>query len=57
MDINTTYQQLLTPSDALISDLMRLNGDIMILGVGGKMGPDLARLAKQAIDTAGIKKT
>jgi hypothetical protein len=28
----------------------------MILGVGGKMGPSLARLAKQAIDKAGVKK-
>jgi nucleoside-diphosphate-sugar epimerase len=28
----------------------------MILGVGGKMGPVLARLAKQAVDKAGINK-
>ena len=28
----------------------------MILGVGGKMGPALARLAKQAVDRAGVKK-
>ena len=33
-----------------------LDGDILILGVGGKMGPDLARLAKHAIDKAGIRK-
>jgi nucleoside-diphosphate-sugar epimerase len=37
-----------TPSDALISDLARTPGDIMVLGVGGKMGPTLARLAKRA---------
>ncbi|MBT3788480.1 MAG: NAD-dependent epimerase/dehydratase family protein [Alphaproteobacteria bacterium] len=36
------------PSQALIDDLARLEGDIMILGVGGKMGPTLARLAKRA---------
>ncbi|MBF0276938.1 MAG: NAD-dependent epimerase/dehydratase family protein [SAR324 cluster bacterium] len=36
------------PSDALIRDLEKLPGDIMVLGVGGKMGPTLARLAKRA---------
>jgi nucleoside-diphosphate-sugar epimerase len=36
------------PGQALIDDLARLEGDIMILGVGGKMGPTLARLAKRA---------
>jgi nucleoside-diphosphate-sugar epimerase len=37
-----------TPSDALIADLAKTPGDIMVLGVGGKMGPTLARLAKRA---------
>jgi nucleoside-diphosphate-sugar epimerase len=36
------------PSRALIVDLAGLDGDIMILGVSGKMGPTLARLAKRA---------
>jgi nucleoside-diphosphate-sugar epimerase len=36
------------PSQALIDDLATLDGDIMVLGVGGKMGPTLARLAKRA---------
>ena len=36
------------PTPALVSDLRRLKGDIMVLGVGGKMGPTLARLAKRA---------
>ena len=36
------------PSDALIADLARTPGDIIVLGVGGKMGPTLARLAKRA---------
>lgn len=36
------------PSQDLIDDLARLDGDIMIMGVGGKMGPTLARLAKRA---------
>lgn len=44
------------PSPALKADLKRLDGDIMILGVGGKMGPTLAKLAKRAIDEAGLDK-
>ncbi|MDP9230778.1 MAG: hypothetical protein M3O67_08920 [Bacteroidota bacterium] len=55
-EINKLYQQLLQPSDELVSEIKMLDGDILILGVGGKMGPALARLAKQAIDKAGIKK-
>jgi dTDP-4-dehydrorhamnose reductase len=39
---------LTRPSAALIDDLAQAPGDIMILGVGGKMGPTLARLAKNA---------
>jgi nucleoside-diphosphate-sugar epimerase len=36
------------PSEALVGDLAAVDGDIMILGVGGKMGPTLARLARRA---------
>jgi nucleoside-diphosphate-sugar epimerase len=36
------------PSQALIEDLAKVPGDILVLGVGGKMGPTLARLAKRA---------
>lgn len=33
-----------------------LKGDLLILGVGGKMGPSLARRARRAIDLAGVSK-
>ena len=55
-EINKLYQQLLQPSDELVSEIATLDGDILILGVGGKMGPALAKLARQSIDKAGIKK-
>jgi nucleoside-diphosphate-sugar epimerase len=55
-DINKLYQQLLQPSDDLISEMATLDGDILILGVGGKMGPDLARLAKHALDKTGVRR-
>jgi nucleoside-diphosphate-sugar epimerase len=38
-----------TPSEALVADLARAPGDIIVLGVAGKMGPTLARLAKRAV--------
>lgn len=37
-----------TPSRTLARDLADLDGDIMVLGAGGKMGPTLARLARRA---------
>jgi nucleoside-diphosphate-sugar epimerase len=37
-----------TPTPALVEDLARVSGDIAVLGVGGKMGPTLARMAKRA---------
>ena len=37
-----------TPSAALRASLARVAGDIIVLGVGGKMGPTLAGLAKRA---------
>jgi nucleoside-diphosphate-sugar epimerase len=55
-DVQSWYQQLLSPSDELAADVMKLDGDILILGAGGKMGPALARLAKQAINKAGGNK-
>jgi len=39
---------LARPTQALIDDLTRVPGDIMILGVAGKMGPTVASLAKAA---------
>ena len=36
------------PSPELIADLKSVSGDITVLGVGGKMGPSLAILAKRA---------
>lgn len=49
-------ERLASPSAALIEELSQLDGDIMLLGVGGKMGPSLARLAVNAIRQAGLDK-
>lgn len=47
-------QQIMTePSEALIRDVARLKGDLMILGAGGKVGPTMAIKAKRALTAAG----
>jgi nucleoside-diphosphate-sugar epimerase len=48
-DIAALDDLLCRPSQALIDDLTTIDGDIMVLGVAGKMGPTLARLAKAAL--------
>jgi len=42
------------PSAATVDALGRLGGDMVIVGVGGKMGPTLARMAKRASILAGV---
>ena len=42
------------PSAAAIDAMRRVEGDVMILGVAGKMGPTLARMARRALDAAGV---
>jgi hypothetical protein len=48
-DVAALDELLCRPSQALIEDLAKVDGDIMILGVAGKMGPTLAGLAKAAL--------
>lgn len=40
---------LSTPSNALVEDIKKIKGDIMVLGAGGKMGPSLCLLAKKPL--------
>src|SRR5512147_48197 len=48
-DSESALEEFMTrPTPALAADLARAPGDILVLGVGGKMGPTLARLAKRA---------
>ncbi len=53
----TELEKILSePTDGAIHALGALDGDIVILGVGGKMGPTLARMAKRASGIAGVKR-
>lgn len=47
---------LTTPSNALVEDIKKIKGNIMVLGAGGKMGPDICILAARASKVAGLKK-
>lgn len=50
-------EELLSRPTAETVDLFkRLEGDIMFLGIAGKIGPSLANMAKRACDEAGVRK-
>ena len=55
-DVEELEEILSEPSEATVRDLSSVKGDIVILGVGGKMGPTLARMAKKASERAGIER-
>jgi len=55
-ELELLEKEILKPSDALVADMKSIEGDIILLGVAGKMGPSMARLAKQASDKAGTKR-
>ena len=44
------------PSKADIDAMAQLDGDLLILGAGGKMGPSLARRARRAAEAAKMRK-
>ena len=41
--------RLAAPDEETVAALEQLDGDVIILGAGGKMGPSLARMARRAI--------
>ena len=48
-------ERLSEPSDADRAFMHELDGDIMVLGAGGKIGPSLAKLAKRAAAESGSR--
>lgn len=49
-------ERLSEPTPGVIESLRTLPGDILFLGVAGKMGPTLARMAKRASNAAGVSR-
>lgn len=55
-DVDELECALSEPTPGVIETMGRLEGDIVLLGAGGKMGPTLARMARRASDAAGVKR-
>jgi len=49
-------ERLSRPTAAAVSAMAALDGDVLILGAGGKMGPSLCVLARRAADQAKVNK-
>jgi nucleoside-diphosphate-sugar epimerase len=47
-DVEHLEEVMTAPSAALVAELEKTPGDLIILGIGGKIGPTLGRLAKRA---------
>jgi hypothetical protein len=54
MTLEALEDELSKPSEADCVTMRRLEGDVLVMGAGGKMGPSLARLARRAADAAGV---
>lgn len=55
-DLEQLEELLSRPTPELIAMMGRLEGDLLVLGVGGKTGPSLAHMARRASDAAGVRR-
>src|SRR5438270_8106004 len=55
-DVEHLEALLSEPTPLVVETLSRLDGDLIFLGVGGKMGPTLARMAKRADEQSGKRR-
>jgi nucleoside-diphosphate-sugar epimerase len=51
--VHELREALSAPPEAVADSLARTDGDLMLLGAGGKIGPDLAVMARRALDARG----
>lgn len=54
--IDQLDELLSEPDERLSRTMKNLDGDILVLGVGGKMGPTFSRMVKRASDQAGASR-
>ncbi len=52
-DVAQLEEMLSHPTAQVVETMKNMEGDLMILGVGGKTGPSLARMARRASDATG----
>ena len=55
-DLDQLEELLSRPTPEVIAAMGRLDGDLIVLGVGGKTGPTLARMARRASHEAGARR-
>ena len=55
-DVEQLEDLLSAPTPRVVESMRRLKGDVLILGVGGKMGPSLARMIKRASTEANVQR-
>ncbi len=53
-DVEQLEEELSRPPDRLVEAFRSLDGDVLVLGAGGKMGPTLSRMAVRAVAAAGV---
>jgi nucleoside-diphosphate-sugar epimerase len=53
-DVAELEDLLSDPAEPTVQALRTLEGDVVVLGVGGKMGPTLARMVKRASSLTGV---
>lgn len=53
LTVEALEAELSRPGTGVLETLARLDGDIVVLGAGGKMGPSLARMARRGLDAIG----
>jgi len=52
--VDQLEELLSRPTPEVVAAMGRLQGDLMVLGVAGKIGPTLARMVRRASDAAGV---
>jgi nucleoside-diphosphate-sugar epimerase len=56
LTVDELEDRLSEPTPGAIEVLSRLDGDLMLLGAGGKMGPSLACMARRAYAASGVRR-
>ena len=55
-NVEQLEELLSRPTPEVIAAMAQFDGDLIVLGVGGKIGPSLARMARRASDAAGVRR-
>ncbi len=56
LTIDDLEDELSRPTAGVVETLRALDGDVMVLGAGGKMGPTLARMVRRGLDEIGDRR-